>query len=236
MKKLIDSVNVSAYRDLYKTMEYDHSYPNINLVRLEKWFLKKPGYVLDHGCGYGENLIFLVSRGYKVMGVDICKDLIEYLKIKCKIRQIPPSLYSLKVLKNKGRLPFKNGTFDYIVSLGVLEMLSDRDSAMLCIKEFTRCLKMGGKMIVSTLAPENSYAVNGFSLGNESYNYKGMEPHKNISVEYNLYIPSSPESFESIFLPLCKVHEIGSWDNDYCGVKGKHYVALVSKVKKTRLK
>ena len=82
--------NVKYYNDLYQTMEHDHAYPNTNLVRLEKWFLKGPGKVLDHGCGYGENMIFLCEKGYQVTGVDVSKHLIDFVKLKTKIRLTPP--------------------------------------------------------------------------------------------------------------------------------------------------
>jgi SAM-dependent methyltransferase len=231
MKQILNEVNLSTYQAQYKTMEHDHAYPNINLVRLEKWFIKEPGYVLDHGCGYGENLIFLTSRGYKVLGVDISKDLIDFVKMKCKIRHVPQTLFDLQVLDGEDHLPYHDNMFNHIISLGVLEMLSNRESAMFCLSELSRCLQKGGKMIVSTLAPENSFVFEGKSMGDEQYQFKGKEAHKDISLEYNLYVPNSKESFKSIFPSECTVEEIGSWDNDYCNVKGKHYVALITKNK-----
>lgn len=231
MSKLVDSVNLDSYQLFYKTMEHDHSYPNENLVRLEKWFLKKPGHVLDYGCGFGENLIFLTTRSYRVTGVDISSDLINYVRSKCRERGVPNHMFGLQTLENEESLPFEDESFDYIVSLGVLQYLGDRQSAAHCLKELTRCLRPGGKMIVSIFASENTFAIEGIRLGEERYYFKGTEKHKNLYLEYNLYIPKSAESFVSIFPRQCKVHEVGYWDNVYCGVKGKHYVALATKKK-----
>jgi len=82
MSYLKNKLNIASYDSLYKTMEHDHEYPNTNLVRLEKWFLKKPGKILDYGCGYGENLIFLTKRGYKVHGVEINDNLLKWVDVK----------------------------------------------------------------------------------------------------------------------------------------------------------
>lgn len=231
MEKLIDPVNYKSYQLLYKTMEYAHFYPNENLVRLEKWFLKKPGHVLDHGCGYGENMIFLTTLGYKVTSIEISPDLIDYVKLKCQIRKVPPNLFELKMLNDRNRLPFDKKVFDYVISLGVLEYLGSRKSAIFCINELIRCLKVGGKAIISIMTPKNTFAIESMRLDDEVYFFDGKEKDKDIHLKYNLFIPKSEDTFASLFPPECKIYEIGFWDNSYCGVRGEHYVALVSKNK-----
>ena len=199
MEKIVDDVNVLTYENIYKTMDHDHAYPNTNLVRLEKWFLKMPGKVLDHGCGYGENLIFLTTRGYAVTGIDISNDLIDFVKLKCKLRKVPETLYSLEVIGDIYKLPYKDEYFDHIISLGVIQYLASRESVSSCIKEFIRCLKPKGRMIISTFAPENTYVVNGDLLGNEQYHFQGSSPDKGIPLDWKLYVPDTAESYKSIF-------------------------------------
>jgi SAM-dependent methyltransferase len=220
--------NIRTYKNLYKSMEHAHAYPNTNLVRLERWFLKKPGKALDHGCGYGENLIFLTTRGYNMVGVDVSEDLIEFVKLKCHMKNVPPTLMDLKVI-DEGPLPFSDAEFDYVISLGVLEMMGSKKDARDCLAELGRCLKLGGKMIVSTLATENTFVNKANKVGDEQYKFVGNEADKNVDLEYMLYVPKSPKSFASIFPTDCNIEEIGSWDNNYCNVKGKHHVALVTK-------
>lgn len=221
--------NIETYNRIYQSMDHAHAYPNVNLVRLDRWFLKQPGQILDHGCGYGENLIFLASRGYQVTGVDVSRNLLDYVEMKCRIRQVPPTLYKLALVGAEEGLPFPDRAFDHVISLGVLEMMGSPDTARLCLAELARCLKPNGKMIVSTLAPENSFALQAKPVGNERFRFAGQERDKGTPLEYDLYIPENPDSFARLFPADCRVQEIGSWDNDYCNVKGKHYVALVSK-------
>lgn len=221
--------NIDSYIRLYETMEYDHSYPNINLVRLEKWFLKEPGRVLEHGCGYGENAIFLASRGYEVTAVDISENLMDYVRLKCHMRKVPPTLYHLECITGEGPLPFDDESFDYVVSLGVLHYMGDQDTACRCLQDLSRCLKPEGKMIISVVAPENYFVTSAQPLGNASYAFKGREVDKDVDLDQVLWVPDDERSFAAIFPENCEVHEVGSWDNDYCGVKGKHFVSLATK-------
>jgi hypothetical protein len=53
MSGLVVASNISKYDSVYQG-GYDKKYPNLDLVRLEGWFLKKqPGKVLDYGAGTG---------------------------------------------------------------------------------------------------------------------------------------------------------------------------------------
>ena len=110
-------------------------------------------------------------------------------------------------------------------------MLSNRKYAKNLIDEFLRCLKPNGKMIVSTLAMKNTFVKKSKRIGKETYKFTKREKFKNKNkLKYELYIPSSKNSFRGIFnKKYCKHIEIGSWDNEYCGVEGKHLVALIQK-------
>jgi cyclopropane fatty-acyl-phospholipid synthase-like methyltransferase len=229
MSKIQNTTNIDSYNDLYSTMEHDHEYPNINLVRLEKWHLKTPGYVLDHGCGYGENLIFLTKKGYKVHGVEINEKLVKWVELKCKIKQVPLNQYSLELSTSDNKIAQDDETFDHVISLGVLEMLGDKGAATQYVNELSRVLKPGGKMLVSTLHPENSFVVQSSQIGSEQFSFSGKEMDKETQLKYELYIPNNSDSFAGLFPESCYVDEIGLWNNVYCGVNGKHYCALITK-------
>ena len=235
MAGIVNKTNFETYNKMYESMDAEHNYPNTNLVRLEKWFFKgKKGFTLDHGCGYGENSIFLANLGYKLISSDISKNLLKNVKKKINKKCVNPNLIQLDhIKKDDKKLNYPDSFFDYIVSLGVLEMLGERASAKKLIDEFYRCLKPGGKMIVSTIAMKNTFVQSAKKIRNETFQFVGLEKHKRkIKIDWYLYIPSNKTSFANIFnKKLNGSIEIGSWDNDYCGIEGKHLVALVEKSK-----
>ena len=229
MSNLVNTDNVSTYKLMYETMKHDHEYPNTNLVRLEKWFLKTPGKVFDHGCGYGENLIFLTKRGYQVHGIDISKELLDWVDMKCRIKQVPKTLYSLEVLDNSVKDFGQENSYDHVISLGVLQYLGGKEAAINCVEELVRVLKPGGKLITSIFAKENSLVSPGEKVGDEQWRFKGAEMDKDTNLDFTMYVPDSAESYATIFPENCMVDEVGFWDNEYCGVKGKHHCALATK-------
>jgi len=70
---------------------------------------------------------------------------------------------STDILAVGQKLPFKTGTFDYVLSLAVLEHVSD---PFICAKEIIRVLKPGGKLycIVPFLQNEHGYPDHYFNM------------------------------------------------------------------------
>lgn len=101
------------------------------------WFLKrtmrKPGTVLDVGCGGGN--IFYTSVGPTV-GIDLA-----FASLK-RAKTVYPQVARARV----EALPLPDNTFDYVVSTDLLEHLPPtvKDRAL---AEMTRVLKPGGHMI-----------------------------------------------------------------------------------------
>ena len=59
--------------------------------------------------------------------------------------------------------------FDYIVSWNVIHYESTEENMMKAIKEYSRVLKPGGRIFVSTTGPENSILRDCNTLGNHLY-------------------------------------------------------------------
>jgi SAM-dependent methyltransferase len=97
---------------------------------------------LDLGCGVGAGVAALVAAGYDAQGVDIMEywgkdeDLFWLearppIDIRDRLRVAPLVPY---------RLPFESGTFDYLISMQVLEHVDDRHAVF---AEIARVLKPG---------------------------------------------------------------------------------------------
>ena len=92
--------------------------------------------ILDAGCGTGLLGIKLQSFG-QVVGVDINPHALEY----ARKRGLPVQKASLL------RLPFKNGTFDVIISVDVLYHVQISDDVR-ALRELHRVLSPGGTVIL----------------------------------------------------------------------------------------
>lgn len=98
------------------------------------------GLCLDVGCGNGDSKYLIESKGYKWVGLDI------------------RPTNNLSVTGDAHKLPFKNQSFDLVISTAVIEHLH---SPMIALNEANRILKTGGIFFgsVAFLEPwhDNSY-------------------------------------------------------------------------------
>ena len=95
--------------------------------------------VLDVGCGPGNYCELFAKKGFIVTGMDYSSVMISYArgKLKNKARFIVADCYNI---------PFKKESFDLVVSIGVLQCISDYQKA---IEELKRTTKK--YIILSTL-------------------------------------------------------------------------------------
>ena len=96
----------------------------------------------DLGCGSGFFTIPLSRRVKKVYGIDIQKDMLEYLKQKIKREKID----NIELLLSGGdEIPLKNESVDLMMSANTLH---EFDNKKKIIREIRRVLKDQGKVVV----------------------------------------------------------------------------------------
>ena len=84
MVTLVDAIVKDRWEKEFKSGS-DKNYPNIELVRLEKWFFNnKPGKLIEYGFGSGVNTRHMGRCGYSIYGVDATEGAI--VKAKSKTR------------------------------------------------------------------------------------------------------------------------------------------------------
>lgn len=103
--------------------------------------------VLDIGCGTGEFSVFFNPDNYT--GVDIEKKYIDYAQKNYKGRFL---------VVDAARLPFKDGSFQKVVIVGVLHHLDDRTSGHV-LDEARRMLAPGGTFLLmeDVERPQNGF-------------------------------------------------------------------------------
>ncbi|UCG69974.1 MAG: class I SAM-dependent methyltransferase [Thermoplasmata archaeon] len=107
-------------------------------------YLKDSNTVLDIGCGTGRFTEPLKDRGIEVVGVDISEKMLEKARLK--------GIDSL-VLSDACRLPFKDSSFDSIICVHVLHLISDWKNAMIELK------RVGIGNLVSVLRKRSDFLV-----------------------------------------------------------------------------
>lgn len=101
-------------------------------------YFKKEWEILEAGCGLGRWMIHLDDLGYSMNGIDLSNQAIE------KLRSIRPHL-NLEV-GDISSMPFEDGKFDAVLSVGVIE--HDPDGPEKMLHEMNRVLRQDGVMII----------------------------------------------------------------------------------------
>jgi ubiquinone/menaquinone biosynthesis C-methylase UbiE len=111
---------------------------------------RRPGRLLDWGCGWGQVTALLLQHGVDAVAFDhregIQEPTVEPLERFPKIRVI--------VSPEPVALPFEDGAFDTVLSCGVLEHVPDPEGS---VTEIRRVLRPGGLFFITNLPNRFSY-------------------------------------------------------------------------------
>ena len=146
--------NVKKYELIYKKGQ-NHFYPNLDLVRIQKTFLKNNVVkTLDFGFGSGENLVFLSKEGHEIYGLETSHTALKITKKKIKNKK---AKLNLKILSSSKKLQFSDNFFDNIICLSVFSQLKNRKNAIHLLNEFNRILKKNGILIIDINGPKSDH-------------------------------------------------------------------------------
>lgn len=106
--------------------------------------ISPPAQILDLGCGFGRHAIELAQRGYKVTGVDISGELLEYAKKMAQQKR----LYVSWVQQDMRNIDFSS-EFDATVSLytsfGYFEGEEENCDVL---RRISQALRPGGRFVL----------------------------------------------------------------------------------------
>ncbi|MEQ6377925.1 class I SAM-dependent methyltransferase [Bacillaceae bacterium S4-13-56] len=113
----------------------------------------KGAKVADLGCGDGYGSYLLHNRGYKVIGLDLSKEMID----KANERLEDQTLHFIQ--GDITSLPFESESFNAVLCVNAMEWVRHPIEALM---EMKRIVKPGGKLLIGILGPtakprENSY-------------------------------------------------------------------------------
>jgi ubiquinone/menaquinone biosynthesis C-methylase UbiE len=113
--------NVEVSCSTGETKSYEETFFTVVIRRRELNFIKqalhdeKPKLVLDYGCGGGWLSRLICKWGFEVIGIDLNRRLVRIAKSVCRKGDF--------VVCDAMRLPFRDGTFDFIIGISILHHL-----------------------------------------------------------------------------------------------------------------
>ena len=100
--------------------------------------------VLEVGCGVGRWSTRLATAGAKVVGIDLSREMTK----RAKARTAKQNLKADFVVSSANGLPFISNSFDCIVSVTVLQHITEEDVFRLAVSEIARTVKVGGGVVL----------------------------------------------------------------------------------------
>lgn len=101
--------------------------------------------ILDAGCGFGRNLIYLLRNGYEVFGVD--REAASVDEVRRLAGVLAPSLpggnFRVEELES---MSFRDASFDVVISSAVLHFAWNDDQFQSMLRGIWRVLKPGGML------------------------------------------------------------------------------------------
>lgn len=123
--------------------------PDRNLVRLIKERKIKKGLVLDMCSGDGTNSIYLASKGFNVVGIDISPTAVKIAKERCAKRNVQCDYFTGDVLKIKF-----DKEFDFIFDRGCFHHISKKNKPEY-VRMINKLLKKKGKFYLLCFSDKN---------------------------------------------------------------------------------
>jgi SAM-dependent methyltransferase len=150
LKDYIESGRYSHNRDEFFKVEWgkkwtkralgeEESLHKDELLPLLKFYLPKQKATLEAGCGTGKYVRYFWKQGYNIRGVEYEPEIVN--RLKAEFPSIPIDEGDLR------RLPYADNSYDWYVSLGVIEHYEEGPGEVL--KEAVRILVPGGRIFLT---------------------------------------------------------------------------------------
>jgi SAM-dependent methyltransferase len=101
--------------------------------------------VLDAGCGYGRNLVYLLQEGYEIFALDAGAEGVAYVRRMSESlgAGLPEGNFQVGLIE---RMPFEDALVDVVICNSVLQFARDDGHFRKMVAELWRVLRPGGMM------------------------------------------------------------------------------------------
>lgn len=114
---------------------------------------------LEIGCGTGKNTAWLITKGNKILAIDLSAEMLEIAKVK-----VPYKNVRFHKTDINSEWDFTDEQFDLVVCSLVLEHIENIDRV---IKLIAGCLKVNGILYIGELHPFKQYSGSKAKFQNE---------------------------------------------------------------------
>ncbi len=127
-----------------ETYDFSRSQPSAVLAGFCETYLEDGATVLDLGCGGGRNAHYLAQEGYKVCGVDIAAEAVEF----CRKRLLRHALSGTFEQGTLDHIPFPDDSFAGVICIATLDHVTFA-SAQAAMVEIRRVLAPNGVILLT---------------------------------------------------------------------------------------
>jgi SAM-dependent methyltransferase len=195
--------------EVYNRIANQFDYTRVRIWRSVSTFLCLPltkSKMLDIGCGNGKNMIF--RKDLDFYGIDSSEKQVEI----CKNKNLNVQIANMK------KLPFVDDFFDYMICIATYHHLDKDKDRQTSLHEMYRCLKKGGKMLLTVFAMEQERGILktfSFSSSDEMVPWKSKEDGNTYMRYYHIYKKGELEEEIKHLCPEFIVdnvdYELGNW-------------------------
>lgn len=134
--------NRKQWKNLHSQHRFQLMHPSEVVIRFINGNFKpsKGKKILDLGCGTGRHVFYLANEGYETTGIDFSEEGLRFTEQRLSEAGLSATLVNDSIVS----MPFKDNSFDGIISISVIYYLTNEDIKKV-VNEIYRVLKPGGK-------------------------------------------------------------------------------------------
>lgn len=121
-------------------LPWDIARPDRNLIETLDAFEIQPGRAIDIGCGTGDNVFWLMKKGFNAAGMDYSETAIKQAKEKAAARNLFPDLFVSDILTK----PIPGGPYQFAFDRGCFHSFSEDEERSNYAKNVHQALSNDG--------------------------------------------------------------------------------------------
>lgn len=150
--------------------------------------------LLDVGCGSGFNAVTMAMMGWDVTGCEISPDIVRHAR-----GSMAEYGYNIPVgVGTNENLPYPDAAFEFLLSMNVIHYAQSYEAIQRSVREYTRVLKQGGRLLMFTISPESWLLKNAEPVSGNMMRVKRDDDYREGEL---LYVFNDCQELEDEFSP-----------------------------------